>query len=212
MVQGTHMEHLGTHMEHLQTRKTMAKYCLSVEVVLLNQLHRFWSTCLFTRLESLARSQQGFWQLSFCRNCSLWNLCCDGRTSEGLLCLLVWMNGKVLRSLEVLTYPLFLLCKQFQIIINIILPSKRRLLKLQFLQKLRCQKPCLDQARLSNLVNKRVEMLWASSGVNHAIVGPTFKFNKFGVCLDAFWCVQIEYGENKKNLSRKKKNTLWIKK
>ena len=36
------------------------------------------STCLFTRLESLAWSQQGFWQLSFYRKCDLWSLCFDG--------------------------------------------------------------------------------------------------------------------------------------
>ena len=33
-------------------------------------------TCLCTRLESLAWSQQGFWQLSFCRKPNLWSLCC----------------------------------------------------------------------------------------------------------------------------------------
>ena len=38
-----------------------------------------WSaTCLFTRLESLAWSQQGFWQLILCRNCDLWSLCWVG--------------------------------------------------------------------------------------------------------------------------------------
>ena len=50
------------------------------------------STCLFTRLESLAWSQQGFWQLSCRRNCSLWNLSFDGEIRGlGPLCLLVWM-------------------------------------------------------------------------------------------------------------------------
>ena len=34
----------------------------------------FHTTCLFTRLESLAWSQQGFWQPSFCRKRNLWNL------------------------------------------------------------------------------------------------------------------------------------------
>ena len=34
-------------------------------------------TCLFTRLESLAWSMQGFWQLISCWNCSLWSLYCD---------------------------------------------------------------------------------------------------------------------------------------
>ena len=40
-----------------------------------------------------------------------------------------------------------------QIGINIFLPSKERLHKLQFLRKLSPQKPCRDQASLSNLVN-----------------------------------------------------------
>ena len=35
-------------------------------------------------------------------------------------------------------------------------PSKQRLQKLRFLQKLGCKKPCLDQARLSSLVNIKV--------------------------------------------------------
>ena len=38
----------------------------------------------------------------------------------------------------------------------LLLPSKQRLHKLRFLQKLGCQKLCLDQARLSGLVNKQV--------------------------------------------------------
>ena len=38
----------------------------------------------------------------------------------------------------------------------LVLPSKQRLNKLHFLQKLGCQKPCWDQARLSSLVNKQV--------------------------------------------------------
>ena len=38
----------------------------------------------------------------------------------------------------------------------VVLPSKQMLHKLQFLQKLGCQKPCWDQARLSSLVNKQV--------------------------------------------------------
>ena len=37
-------------------------------------------------------------------------------------------------------------------------PSKQRLHKSQFLQKLSCQKPYWDQARLSSLVNKPVAM------------------------------------------------------
>ena len=37
---------------------------------------------------------------------------------------------------------------------HLLLPSQQRLHKLRFLQKLGCQKPCWDQARLSSLVNK----------------------------------------------------------
>ena len=36
------------------------------------------TTCLFTSLESLAWSQQGFWQPSFCRKRNLWSSCFDG--------------------------------------------------------------------------------------------------------------------------------------
>ena len=39
---------------------------------------------------------------------------------------------------------------------QLLLPSQQRLHKLRFLQKLGCQKPCWDQARLSSLVNKQV--------------------------------------------------------
>ena len=39
---------------------------------------------------------------------------------------------------------------------HLLLPSQQRLYKLCFLQKLGCQKPCWDQARLSSLVNKQV--------------------------------------------------------
>ena len=39
---------------------------------------------------------------------------------------------------------------------TIVSPSQQRLHKSQFLQKLSCQKPCWDQARLSGLVNKQV--------------------------------------------------------
>ena len=43
-------------------------------------------TGLFTRLESLAWSQQGFWQPIFCRKRNLWSLCCSGRTEVVFLC------------------------------------------------------------------------------------------------------------------------------
>ena len=40
--------------------------------------------------------------------------------------------------------------------LHLLLPSQQRFHKLCFLQKLCCQKPCWDQARLSSLVNKQV--------------------------------------------------------
>ena len=40
---------------------------------------------------------------------------------------------------------------------TVVLPSQQRLHELCFLQKMGCQKPCWDQARLSSLVNKQVE-------------------------------------------------------
>ena len=45
------------------------------------------ATCLFTWLESLAWSQQGFRQPSFCRKHSLWSLGYDGRTMVRFLCI-----------------------------------------------------------------------------------------------------------------------------
>ena len=55
--------------------------------------------------------------------------------------------------------PLFLLSMQtMQTTPTIFVPSQQRLHKLRYLQKLGCQKPCWDQARLSesSLVNKQV--------------------------------------------------------
>ena len=43
------------------------------------------SWVFFTRLESLARSQKGFWQPSFFRKRNLWSICYDGRTKVGFL-------------------------------------------------------------------------------------------------------------------------------
>ena len=39
-----------------------------------------------------------------------------------------------------------------------VLPSQQRLYELRFLQKLGYQKPCWDQARLSSLVSKQVDV------------------------------------------------------
>ena len=50
-------------------------------------------------------------------------------------------------------------------------PLKKRLHKLRFLQKLGCQTPCWDQARLSSLVNKQVVLL-SAFGVTPTMVSP----------------------------------------
>ena len=109
---------------------------------------RVKATCLITRLESLVWSQQGFWQLSLCTNCDLWSLCFDGGNSVVLLCIAFLEERE--NYLHFFSYP----CKQS--IGTLVLPSQQRLNKLCFLQKLACQKPCWDQARLSSLVNKQV--------------------------------------------------------
>ena len=47
----------------------------TVRTVRVRTLANNWKTnCLFTRLESLASSQKGFWLLSFCRNMDLCNI------------------------------------------------------------------------------------------------------------------------------------------
>ena len=54
------------------------------------------ATCLFTRLESLAWSQQGIWQPRFCRERNLWSLCCDMITKLKFLCIACmgnWESG-----------------------------------------------------------------------------------------------------------------------
>ena len=49
--------------------------------ILYNNPCKYWvkTTCLLTTLYSLAWSQEGFWQLSFCRNCALWRLVLWGK-------------------------------------------------------------------------------------------------------------------------------------
>ena len=48
--------------------------------------HVFWTTGLFTKIDSLSWSQQGFWHPSLCRKRNLWTLCCGARTLEVFLC------------------------------------------------------------------------------------------------------------------------------
>ena len=114
----------------------------------------------FTRLESLAWSQQDFWQASFCRNCNLWSLCYDGRNKVGFLCIVCMEKGRVDTS------SLFILSsnsthslsyrKAMKRSTTLFPTSKQRLHKSQFLQKLSCQTPYWDHAILSSLVNKQV--------------------------------------------------------
>ena len=53
-------------------------------------------------------------------------------------------------------FPTFPFLHAMQRNSTLFLPSQQRLHKLGFLQKLGCQKPFWDQARLSSLINKQV--------------------------------------------------------
>ena len=119
--------------------------------VLLDCLGTTWTqACLFTRLESLAWSQQGFWQPSYFRKRKIWNLRCDVRTGVVLLCIDCIENrtswGKSLRhNLKPLyIFPLFQEIKNKKN--TTLFPhSKQRLHKYPFLQKLGwLQKPWWD--------------------------------------------------------------------
>ena len=68
--------------------ETESLWICDLECVTLNVwlwLSGYDSIYLFTRLESLAWSQQGFWQPSFCRKRNLWSLCLDWGSREVLL-------------------------------------------------------------------------------------------------------------------------------
>ena len=111
-----------------------------------------YTTCLFTRLESLAWSQQGFWLISFCRKRNLWSLCFDGRTKVKFLCIASMEKRKsgdksIFHPFTFLVLPLSSR-KAVKSSTTKLPPSKQRLHKLCFLQKLGCQNPCWDQARL----------------------------------------------------------------
>ena len=58
----------------------------------------------------------------------------------------------------------------------LVLPSKQRLHKLCFLQKLGCQKPCWDQTRLSSLVNKQVAFRQVHNSGRHQRHGLSLWF------------------------------------
>ena len=70
--------------------------------------------------------------------------------------------------------PLFFLSLQaIQGMPTLVLQSQQRLHKLQFLQKLGCQKPCWVQARLSSLVNKQVALSSLLCSI-YFFIAPTF--------------------------------------
>ena len=74
--------------------------------------------------------------------------------------LLSWRKEGVKRNDVDWSYHCFSFFKQaLQRNTTSLLPSQQRLHKLHFLQKLGCQKPCWDQAKLSSKVNKQVG-LW----------------------------------------------------
>ena len=142
-----------------------------------------WSTiakCLsiaqlfFTRLESVAWSKQGFWHPSFFRKHNLWSLCCVVRTKVGFLCLACMEKGKSvdMRILHPsnLFYRFPFLQESNEGSTTLCCPLKQSLHKSQFLEKLSCQKPYLDQARLSSLVNKEV---WHGGAVDWIGLGWT---------------------------------------
>ena len=116
--------------------------------------HQRPDSCLL----STTWSQQGFWQPIFCRKLSLRSLWCDRRTDVFFSALIACRIGKVDTSpfniiWSISTHSRF--SKKAMKRRTTLLPqSKERLHKLRFLQKLGCQKPCWDQARLSSLVNK----------------------------------------------------------
>ena len=122
-----------------------------------NGMHRKKKPC-FTNLfiyqarESLAWSQQGFWQPIFCRKRNLWSLCFDGRTRVKFLCI-AWMEKRKSGDKSFFhPFGFFMLSLSSRKAVNRSTTqfpqSKQRLHKLCFLQKLGCQKPCWDQARL----------------------------------------------------------------
>ena len=126
------------------------------------------TTCLCTRLESLAWSHQGFWLPSFCRKLYLWSLCCDAGTSVELFCITGLEEGESVDNLG--SMDLSTLCfssRQLRHIsptpLHWFLHHNKGFINLQFMQNMSCQTPCWDQARLSSLVNKQVKLLLTSS-------------------------------------------------
>ena len=109
---------------------------------------------IYQARQSLAWSQQGFWPPSFCRKNNLWSFCFDGRTKPKVKFLCIASMEKRESGDKSIFHPFsfLLLCLSSRKAVNRSTTrfpqSKQRLHKLRFLQKLGCQKPCWDQARL----------------------------------------------------------------
>ena len=107
---------------------------------------------IYQARESLAWSQQGFWQPSFCRKRDLWNLCFDwGNWVVLHFTAYLEERGSIkkLKGWNMDLSPLFFFLHWGNAEkLHPSSPIKKRLQKSRFLQKLSCQKPCWDQARL----------------------------------------------------------------
>ena len=108
---------------------------------------------IYQARQSLAWSQQGFWQPSVCRKRNLWSLCFYWGNWVVLLFTAFLEERESIKKLKGWKKdlsPLFLFAiEAMQRNFILVLPSKQRLHKLRFLRKTGCQKPCWDQARLS---------------------------------------------------------------
>ena len=110
------------------------------------------TTCLFTRLEESSLVPAGFLTAQFLQKKICMKTCFDGRTKVKFLCIAAMKKNKsgdkpIFHLISFMILPL-----SFREALNrstTLFPrSKQRLPKLRFLQKLGCQKPCWDQARL----------------------------------------------------------------
>ena len=151
------------------------------------------STCLFTRLVSLAWSQLVLYRpvssetVMYKAIVVIWELgwafmiCLHGEKKK-LLCFCFPSNKWYT---EVNSLPSS--------------PSQQRLHELRFLQKLDCRKPCLDQARLPILLNKQVAVHCAKpvpGFSKHRPSGPMLSISRYVrlsvrvfVCLSVCLCV-----------------------
>ena len=107
---------------------------------------------IYQARQSLPWSHQIFWQPSFCSKRNLWRLCFDGKIEVKFRCIAAMEKKKSGPDSIFHPFSFMILPLSFREALNrstIQFPqSKQRLHKLRFLQKLDCQKPCWDQARL----------------------------------------------------------------